>query len=270
VGDKPSPRTAINVSLNDAIVSDNQVYVRGPIDPLVTGIELCEPALNLNVHDNLIRNCGQGIVTDRGKGRIAEVTDPQTFTRTDYSAGLPLDVRHPELTRNWTLLWLDGGRPGGLSTIEGFDPATLRFRLSAPRAMKAGDRFEVIAPSLNWSIHDNVVTGCRAPMVLYSHGSETSRVSHNMVTRGEATGVKAAVTIQGTFQLIGNHVSGFDEAGSAAVALVAEPSHRTERVLCRENVFEHCSIGASETRKGLWKALNPVGNQFIQCGSEVR
>ena len=61
IGSQPLARTAISVSANDTIVSDNQIYVRGNTDPLVTAIRLREPAVNLDVHDNLIRNCGTGL-----------------------------------------------------------------------------------------------------------------------------------------------------------------------------------------------------------------
>jgi hypothetical protein len=60
------------VSSNDTIVSDNQVYVRGQADPLVKAIRLIEPALNVNIHDKLIRNCGVGIISERGVARIGD------------------------------------------------------------------------------------------------------------------------------------------------------------------------------------------------------
>ena len=112
---KSLSRTAIDVSANDTIVSDNQVYVRGQADPMVTGIQVREPALNVNVHGNLVRNCGQGILTSRGEGRVAEVFDAQTFTRTESPAGLPLERVSPGLCRGWTLIWL--GRQAGQRSV---------------------------------------------------------------------------------------------------------------------------------------------------------
>jgi hypothetical protein len=79
VTDKPVVRHAVSVSATDTVVSDNQIYVRGTCDPQVTGIKLTEPMLNLNIHDNLIRNCGDGITTSRARSTVSEVVDPRTF-----------------------------------------------------------------------------------------------------------------------------------------------------------------------------------------------
>ena len=57
--------TGIAVSTSDTIVSNNQVYVRGGVDPKVTGIRVSEAAQNVLIHDNLIRNCGQGLYVQR-------------------------------------------------------------------------------------------------------------------------------------------------------------------------------------------------------------
>ena len=91
IGQKQLSRTAILVSANDTIVSDNQIYVRGSADPLVTAIHLCEPALNMNVHDNLIRNCGVGIITERGRSTVSKALDNNTFLRSNSPLGLPQD-----------------------------------------------------------------------------------------------------------------------------------------------------------------------------------
>ncbi len=213
VGAKPASRTAINVSANDTIVADNQVYIRGSADPLLNGIKLKEPALNVNVHDNLLRNCGKGISAERGQARVGEVVDDRTFTRAMAPAGLPLDRLRPQTCAGWRLAWLDGkSKPTGAeSVIESFDPETLRFKLREPHPMKLGDRFEVIAPSLNWLIHDNTITGCREPVVLDSHGSDTSLLRNNLIERGGMTNVTQAIEVRGHFRLIDNCTVGFDE-----------------------------------------------------------
>ena len=213
VSAKPASRTAINVSANDTIVADNQVYIRGSTDPLLTGIKLTEPALNVNVHDNLLRNCGRGIATERGQARVGEVVDDRTFTRTIAPAGLPLDRIRPQTCAGWRLAWLDGkSKPTGAeSIIESFDSETLRFKLREPYPMKPGDRFEVVAPSLNWLIHDNTITGCREPVVLDSHGSDASLLRNNLIERGGMTNVTQAIEVRGHFRLIDNCTVGFDE-----------------------------------------------------------
>ena len=104
-----------------------------------------------------------------------------------------------------------------MSVIESFDPETLRFRLREPHPMKAGDRFEVIAPSVNWNIHDNIDHRLPATGRAGFLRQRDDVGQNNIVTRGEAADVKAAIEVRGRFHLIGNHVVGFDEkAGQAA------------------------------------------------------
>ena len=111
----------------------------------------------MNVHDNLLRNCGSGIITEKGEARIGEVIDDRTFTRSTGPVGLPIERLDPEMVKGWTIVWKpDPNSPkyDGMSVIESFDPQTLHFKLREPHAMKTGDRFEVIAPSVNWTMHD--------------------------------------------------------------------------------------------------------------------
>ncbi len=269
VGRPPVARTAIQVSANETLVTDNQIYVRGPAEPLVAGIRLREPALNVQVHGNLIRNCGLGLAAARGESRVGEVVDERTFVRSSSPSGLPLERIQPQACRGWRLAWLDAkSQPSGaVSVIESFDPETLHFRLSAPQPMNIGDRFEVIAPSVNWNIHDNLVTGCRQPMVLDCYGSETTLVKNNLVARGETTDVKAALELRGRFCLIGNHLSGFDEQDAAALALWPDRFGKPSRSVYRSNVIERCFQAVAENAPGLWAASTAENNEFIECGS---
>ncbi len=248
-GEKPATRAGIFVSASDTIVSNNQVYVRGATDPLVTGISIKEPALNVSVHNNLVRNCAWGIRTGRAQSRVTEVVDAATF----LEDGLPLEWRDSHLYRGWNLAWLSGERPKTLSLVDAFDPQTLRFRLAKPHPMKTGDRFEVFPPhSANWMICGNTITGCANPVLLDSNGSETTFFNKNIVSRGQAEGVKHAVVVRGRFSLIGNHISGFDEKGAAAIALYADPFGRVRQNLYRDNVFERCTTAVLEDEAGLW------------------
>lgn len=216
VGTAAVQRTAINVSANDSIVGDNQIYVRGPADPTVTGIRLREPAVNVNVHDNIIRNCGTGIATMRGEARIGEVIDGRTFTRSNAPTGLPLERIRPHMCDGWRLAWLDGkGKPtGATSIIESFDPESLRFRLREEHAMKAGERFEVIAPSLNWLVRANTIAGCGQPVALDAHGGATSIFRGNLIERGDVAKATEAFLGQGRFILEDNHIAGFEKDGA--------------------------------------------------------
>ena len=104
-----------------------------------------------------------------------------------------------------------------MSVIESFDPETLRFQLREPHPMKVGDRFQVIAPSVNWLLHDNTITDCGQPVVLDSHGSDTSLFRDNIITCGDTANVTQAIEVHGRFQLIDNHIVGVDEKAGQAV-----------------------------------------------------
>lgn len=250
-GAAPASRIGINVDASEVTVADNQVYVRGAADPRATGIRLREPALNLNVHGNLVRGCATGLQTGRAVSSVTEVLDGGSFRE----ASLPLEWRYSHQYQGWTVVWLREGRPAGTSVIEAYDPSSLVFRLKAPRELKVGDSFEVFAPGgANWNLHHNTISDCLKPVVLDNYGSVTSQFSHNLVTRGAATGVAAAVSIAGAYKLIGNTVSGFDEAGSAALLLLPDRLGKPLANLYRGNVFSRCTVPVQQSQPGLWEA----------------
>ena len=269
VGRQSAPRSAVKISTSDTIVADNQIYVRGRRDPQVAGIRVFEPALNVIVHDNIIRNCGEGFAAGRVSSVVGEVIDRTTFIRGgNYRAiGLPLVRDDSHGYRGWNVVWLQDGKPDGTSVIESFDRRTRRFKLRAPRAMCAGDRFEVYPPGgANWNIHDNVVADCLRPVVLDCYGSPTTVFRDNQITRGEAPGVKQAVEVRGRWQLIGNQFYGFDEAGSTALALFPDRFGKPPANLYRSNIFERCAEVLRESQAGLWQAATTEGNLFLECG----
>ena len=233
------------------------------------------------------------LVTGRLQAKVTEVVDPTTFLQD----GVPYQWRYSDLYRGWNLVWLAGGpstmlraaqslsrggKPASLCTIASYDPDTTRFTLAPnqlvgsglaqPHGMKPGDRFEVFPPGpTNWNIHDNTITACTRPVVLDSYGSETAILKGNIISHGEATGVQSAVEIHGRFQLIGNHISGFDEKNSTALALHPDPLGRACRNLYRRNIFERCANVVSESVKGLWQPSDSADNIFLDCaGSPVK
>ncbi len=268
VSDKPTGRTGIVVSASGTVVADNQVYVRGACDPRVTGLSIAEPALNVDVHDNVIRNCNVGLKTGRAATSVAEVVDPSTFHAAE--GGVPFEWRTSHLYRGWTLVWLVGSKPTGTSTIDAFDPVTCRFKLKEPHDMKPGDRFEVFPPTgANWDLHDNTISGCREPVVLDSYGSETSLFRNNTIARGDTPNVPRAVVVAGRFDLLGNRISGFDEPSSAALVLRPDRVGRALRNLFRDNLIERCFCAVDESSKPLWDAAVKSGNQFLGCGQDL-
>jgi hypothetical protein len=215
IGEESRLRTVIHVAASDMLVSDNQIYVRGGQNPDVTAIRITEPALNLNIHDNLIRHCGEGIVTASSRSHVGLIIDPKTFT--PAAATLPLECtvpyerRQSHRYRGWTMLPLHDGHPSASLVIDDFDPETFQFRLREPHGMTVGQAFEVIAPAASWNIHDNTIDSCLKPVRLISHGSSSSLFRNNLITRGSATSVMEAVVVKGSFKLIGNTMTGFDE-----------------------------------------------------------
>ena len=261
VGDKPHSRTGIHVTSSDVIVSDNQIYVRGKVDPRTTGIHVGEPAINVNVHGNIVRNCGHGITARRCESSVREVFDDGSF----LEGRLPLEWPNGHRYRGWSLAWLGGQKPGSLCTIEEFDAETCRFKLAGGQQVRVGDRFGIFPASANWMIHNNTITSCMRPVTLDVYGSPTSVFRDNLITRGQAIGVKQAIAVVGEFKLIRNHISGFDEPQCAALALHPCRVGRSLRNVYRNNVFERCSQPVQESRRGLWAASLTEGNLFVHC-----
>ena len=264
--ENPVNRIGIDVNASEVTIADNQIYVRGKADRMVTGIQLRDPALKLNVHNNLISNCGAGLVSGRSSSRVTKVIDPTSF----HKSSLPLEWRYTHQYQGWNLLWISEGKVTGISVIESYDPATLVFTLKSPREMKVGDFFEVYSPgAANWNIHDNTITGCQKPVILDNYGSVTNRFSLNMIDRGGAVGVKAAVTVGGWYQLIGNQVTGFDEPGSCGLLLLPDKLGKPLPNIYRDNLVMRCAVGINEDKPGLWESATRDRNSFTDCGTEV-
>lgn len=265
-GEDARARTGIRISASNVIAAGNQVYVRGEADPLVTGIAISEPALNVRVHDNLIRNCHRGLITSRAGGRVTQVVDERTFQQ----AGVPLEWKYSHLYRGWNVVWLAGGRPLGLSVLEGFDAETCRFTLQEPWEMKVGDQLEVFPPhGPDWDIHSNTITGCRMPLLLDSYGGETALLRSNTINRGGATDVANAIQTHGRFTMRNNHIVGFDEPGSAALYLCPDKLGNAPASLYMGNIVERCAETIREATEGLWEAALREGNVFRLCGEEL-
>lgn len=268
VGSNPISRTGISIGVNDTIISDNQIYVREKADPLVTGIRIREPALNMIAHDNLIRNCGIGITTERGMAEVGEVVDDRTFLRSSTLVGLPLERIQPDNCKGWTLVWrtdFNNQQYTGMSVIESFDPEKLRFRLREPYSMKKGDRFEIMVPCLNWTFHDNTVTECIRPVVLNSYGSKTSLFRDNLVARGNTGNVPVAIELHGSFQLLENLIVDFDEDKAIAIALYPDALGKPCKSQIFGNIIENCNTTVNESKPGLWKNCMVKDNQTFGC-----
>ena len=254
--------TGIVVSTSDTTVSNNQVYVRGACDPKTTGIRLVDGAQNVLVHDNLIRNCGSGLVALRLEGKVVKVADSRRFT----VEGVPYPWQYSGFYKGWQLVWLGDGKSKTPLAADVFDNDTLEFRLAEPcEGVQAGDKFVLTPPLANWQVRSNTIDGCRSPVVLDALGSATSIFKDNLISRGAATGVGQAVSLRGRFTLSGNHVIGFDEPGSAALLLGPDAIGRVARNRIERNTFERCETVVKESRAGVWKESLADDNLFIDC-----
>ena len=260
IEETPIPRVGITVSANETIVCNNQIYTRGAADPQVTGIRLDEPAVNVNIHDNLIRNCGQVLVTGRAHSRVGELVDERTFLLPAWS-GVPAGRPPGHDYRGWKVLSTQGDKVVGESVLEGSDPETCQLKLTEPRAgLKVGDTFELVIPyGANWNIHDNVITGCVMPVLLDSIGSDTSVFRGNIVSRGGASSVKEALAVKGRFDLLDNIFEGFDQAETVVLGLYPDRQGKAPANLYRGNVFRQCGTVVSDEQKELWEAGKPDG-----------
>lgn len=209
IGQKPVRRTAIIVGADDTIVSDNQIYVRGKIDESVIAIRVREPASNVIIHDNLIRNCGTGLSLIAARSQAGKILNDTSFI--GGGGSVPVGMMAHQY-RSWGLAWFRDGKPAGESVIELMDGLTSRFQLKQPREIKPGDSFEVIPPTSNWNIHDNTILSCTSPVLLDAHGGATAVIKDNHITRGDAPGAKEAIqTVRGHFELLDNRLTGFDK-----------------------------------------------------------
>jgi hypothetical protein len=253
-------RVGIGVSADDAIVSDNQVYVRGEVDSLVKGIVLTEPARNIVVHDNIIRGCAVGLQGGRWTGRIADVVDSRTFKA---SGPLPLPRRRTHGYRGCRMAWLvrDHAVPG--PEIMAFDTDKSVFRLSADAELKKGAPFAVYSPQgFHWSLHHNVINNCDRLVDLDVFGGPTAVFSDNVLSRGDVARVEVAVSIRGLFRVQGNQFAGFDGPQSVALMLHPDPFGKVPRFICRDNVFDRCAKPVGEGAAGVWDAAIKGGNVF--------
>jgi len=155
----------------------------------------------------------------------------------------------------------------GTSTVDAFDPETKRFTLKEARETKPGEQFETYPPNgANWDLHDNTISDCLAPVALDCYGSATTRLRNNTLARGSATGIKQALSLSGRVELTGNLFSGFEEPGSATLALQPDRFGKPVANVMRGNLFDHCGTPVTESARGLWQACQAEGNSFTACG----
>jgi len=241
-----NPRYGVRIQTSGVTVSDNQIYVRGEVDPAVTGIFVAGHVFDLTVHDNLIKNCGAGIVAEPSTAQIIEALGPDTFKA---GRGLPKEWEKSHLYRGWHLHWKSGVNAGSHAEFHSFDPVALVFKLKAPTLMTAGDAFAFYPGQAHWDLHNNTITGCTRPVTLEVYGSDTTLFRNNIITRGRAAGVEAAVVQKGNVSISGNRIVGFDGGDAVAIAVKPGPAGKTWNSKCQDNTVVNCTAGTVVTRE---------------------
>ncbi len=258
-------RTVLLISGSHVMANDNQIYVRKAVDPNVTAIELREPAVNIHVQHNLIRNCGLGLAVRRASARVVEIISPTSFTA---MGTIPLERRQSHRYQGWGIVFWRGNTILGQGLIREFDPETCQFHLEKPLEIKPGDIFEVYPRAgVNWDMSHNTITDCLQPVVLDGYGSPTSRFAANIISCGAAR-VKEAVILKGAFHILNNHFSGFEDKESVALSLYPDRFGKPIALYVQNNIFDRCAHPVGENAKGLWEACQAQGNIFIHCAEQ--
>ncbi len=198
VEDNPdNQRCGVSIETSNVIVSNNQIYADGEIAEKATGINIADHVVNISVHDNMIENCNDGLVSGAriyvpkgGKGsfefmhtesEILEIEDSVSFR----CKPLPPLCKLGESGNRWKLKWISG-RNKGKETIarkvspDGQDiiitysaaPDGQQIVLEKKLSMKKGDRFIIYPARYNWRIHGNTIVSCRNPFSFSPPGAD--------------------------------------------------------------------------------------------------
>lgn len=266
-GQNSVKRTGIKISSSDVTVSNNQIYTRGKIDSMVTGISLSDPALKISVHDNFVYNCGEGLITKRCSSRVMEVLDSCNFRE----SSLPLEWRYTHQYQGWIINWIKDGKVKGSSEIDFYDPESLIFKLKNPFYLKPDDVFEVYFPGpINWNIHNNTISGCNNPVILDNYGSMTSLFCNNVIDRNGADGVKAAVIVEGLYKISDNTITGFNEKNSCGFLIMNDRLNKPMPNLYLNNIISHCMNGIKEGAPRSLRLSEFKNNDFTECKKTVK
>ena len=173
-------RDGIDIGISDVVISDNQIYSRR-LDDNITGLRIRDTAVNLNVHDNQIKNCGTGILTQPVVAEVGLVIDNRTFIR--RGAEVAMEWRDSHLYKGWKIAWLSNGTPVGYSDVDKWDHSTLAFYLQQEYPFRLGDKFALYPPENLWRIHDNAISGCKQPLVLNGRGGNISALKKSSFSK---------------------------------------------------------------------------------------
>ncbi|MFK5920987.1 MAG: hypothetical protein QM496_02315 [Verrucomicrobiota bacterium] len=261
------PRFGIKVSADDAIVSDNQIYLRNDSGAEAEGIVLIEPARNVVVHDNIIRGLELGLSGLKATGSIAAVIDAKSFKA---KGRLPWPRRGAYRYQAYRLAWVSAETPELFvkgAVIKSFDADAGLFRLQQDSELKVNARFALYSPQgFSWNIHHNVLSDCSQLVKLNVFGGPTTSFSNNQLSRGDDRDTKIAVALRGAVSVESNQFSGFDKNDSIVLLLQSDPLGRSARFVLRDNSFHDCQVPLAEQKKGLW--LGNTGDRNLYSNEQ--
>ena len=168
-------RAGIAVSASNAIIADNQIYVRGDADAKAGGILLANHAVNIQVHNNIIANCKYAI--RQGVSKTIYTPETGAYEGERFTEHVEIEVREalaPGHFRvkdvpgawddgecaGWTMRWTLGTQAGKSAQIAHFLSEKLEIQIAPALPVAIGDRFVIMPKESGWSIRDNSIDRC--------------------------------------------------------------------------------------------------------------
>ncbi len=188
-GNPDNQRCGVNVETSGVIVSGNHIYADGKVASKATGIGIAHHVTGLHVHDNIIENCGDGVVAGarvyvpdgRGGGAFAFLPTASTVTAVVNALTFTCSALPPmrDLTgksNRWMLRWMSGRHKGDDASIRVLSPDGCRITTTGRHAPDAGDQFIVYPERYDWQIHNNTIRDCGRPLEVDLPGSQDGLV----------------------------------------------------------------------------------------------
>ena len=257
-------RNGIEIGASDAIVSDNQIYDRRDDNGKTTGILLLDPARNIQLHNNTVKNCGKGIYAHGVSSKIGKIINGRSFE--SATSGIPPERHLSHLYRDWHIEVVSVSGESTSGVIEYFDPVDIVFHLRGSLEFKTGDAFTAYPDFANWNIHDNIVDSCVYGIILRSMTDSTRILRNNTITAAVGEKLSCGIIAEGGWRISGNTIAGVSGSDSIGLFLRNETfSKKKSSLRVSDNVFENCDSPVIEAAAGIWDAANTTANHLSEC-----
>ena len=257
-------RSGIEIGASDAIVSDNQIYDRRDDKLKPTGILILDPARNIQLHNNTVKNCGKGIYAHGVFSKIGDVVDERSFKQ--VASIIPPERYLSHCYRDWRIEIISADGASTSSVIEYFDPVEMIFHLCDSLEFKSGDAFTAYPDFANWSIHDNTIDSCVYGIVLRSMTDDTRILKNNTISATASEKPSCGIIAEGGWRISGNTIAGFSGSDSIGLFLrngIFSKKKSSKRI--NDNLFTNCASAVVEAAPGIWHASDTTANQFSEC-----